>query len=359
MRLLSSIDGAIEHVLLFAPAYEAEHFASVYAALINSLPENCRYTLVAEPGARGHIDRWTIAAARRANISIINSGKLSLTAWARDPLLAARDADGQPLLYVTSELDRRDDLKAAHLLVGAGDIAITDAAFSFEGGNILIGGNHIFVGLDTPDILDHVASVDKEFVSIGCAEAVPEETSRQAMSGDDEWREIFHYRNKMGSHQPIFHIDMFMTLAGPGADGREQILVGDPAMAGEILETPLHPLALAAQLDGIADDLIARGFAVIRNPLPMIYMDDVKKRVRTWFYASSNNVLVQKSAQKVNAVWMSEYGHDHWPELSKTDVCNAKIWEKLGFKVHMIPGGQRLAENLGGLHCLTNVLKRG
>ena len=103
------------------------------------------------------------------------------------------------------------------------------------------------------------------------------------MRGADKWQEVFHYHKTAETQTPIFHIDMFMTLAGPDADGREQILVGDPLMAAEILDTPLHPLALATQFDAIAEDLTKHGFSVIRN----------------------------------------------------------------------------LAENLGGLHCLTNVLKRG
>ena len=34
------------------------------------------------------------------------------------------------------------------------------------------------------------------------------------------------------------------------------------------------------------------------------------------------------------------------------------IWEEMGYEVRMIADGQRLAENLGGLRCLTNALKR-
>ena len=91
----------------------------------------------------------------------------------------------------------------------------------------------------------------------------------------------------------------------------------------------------------------------------MIYMDNVEQRTRTWFYANSNNVLVQRSETEGNIVWMPEYGHDNWPELAKTDAATWDIWENLGYEVRVITDGQRLAENLGGLHCLTNVLKRG
>jgi len=234
---------------------------------------------------------------------------------------------------------------------------VEQADIPFEGGNILIGEEHIFVGADSPA----VAELDlgkRETVLIGAPD-YPAETSCPATRGKEEWQEIFHYHNKAGTRQPVFHIDMFVTLAGKGADGRERILVGDPALAAEILKTPLHPFALAQHFDAIASDLTARGFAVIRNPLPMIYKDNVEKCTRTWFYTSSNNVMVQRATAEDNIVWIAEFGHDNWPELAKIDAENRAIWEDWGYKVRMIPDGQRLAENLGGLHCLTNVLKRG
>ena len=70
-------------------------------------------------------------------------------------------------------------------------------------------------------------------------------------------------------------------------------------------------------------------------------------------------MLLQRSSASGNIVWLAEYGHDNWPELAKTDAANRELWQSLGYEVRMIGGGQRLAENLGGLHCLTNVLKRG
>lgn len=328
----------------------------------------CKFTLIAEPEALDHISQWPVSQSHADKLTIISAAKHKLTAWARDPALALRGDgrfdDGVQLL-VTKDLERRDDLAALKLLADQDGFSLADADLDFEGGNMLFGEDHVFIGADTINALDNPVMIDQvvpetaEKTIIGCRKTPPIQLTRKAMAGEDEWREIFHFHNAQGTQQPIFHIDMFISPAGKDKDGRQVVLVGDPALAAEILEEPLHPLSLSEHFDEIADDLTAQGFTVIRNPLPMIYKDDIEERQRIWYYASSNNVLVQKTAQKVNAVWVPQYGHDHWPELSKTDACNTEIWEKLGFQVHPIPDGQKLAENLGGLHCLTNVLQRG
>src|SRR5207253_2435315 len=47
-----------------------------------------------------------------------------------------------------------------------------------------------------------------------------------------------------GVAQPIFHIDMFITLGGRLPSGKYRVVVGSPAMADEILKRPPVPYAL-------------------------------------------------------------------------------------------------------------------
>ncbi len=288
---------------------------------------------------------------------MVDVGEAPMTSWACDLFLAGEDVDGSEALLATPSIERREDNRLPGLLADHGRQSLVYASEPFEGGNFLISENHAFVGADSP-VIAELEQGDREIVVISAADC-PAELRLSAHRGDEKWEQIFHYYNKPETRQPIFHIDMFITLAGPGADGRERIMIGDPALAAEIIDVPLHPLALAEQFNAIAEDLTARDFDVIRNPMPMIYMDDVENQKRTWFYASSNNVLVQRTDGDGDIVWLPEYGHDNWPELAKTDAANRDIWENLGYEVRMISDGQRLAENLGGLHCLTNVLKRG
>jgi hypothetical protein len=109
--------------------------------------------------------------------------------------------------------------------------------------------------------------------------------------------------------------------------------------------------------DDIASQLKAAGFDVIRNPLPLIYMDDEARRERLWYFATSNNALVQNAPAK--HVWLPTYGHGNWPELQATDRANAKIWTDLGFDVHPLGDFHAFAENLGAVHCIKKYLERG
>lgn len=365
-HLLASAGGAIRQVLLFVPASEARQFAPIYSALIAQLPPDAQIALVAEAKALDAIARWPCDPAR---FSVIEITDKAITAWARDPLLVAQ-RDGAPVLLATPTLNRRDDLHAAQFAAARLGLPCETFGAMFEGGNVLVGQDCLLVGADSlialgedgaarfAAALQAVEGWQRRVVVIDSGPQSPAEHVGKIRVGEDEWDEVLHYRSKQGTRQPVFHIDMFVTLAGPGADGRERVLVGDPALAASLLGTALHPRGPAALFDRVAHDLEREGFAVTRNPLPMIYMDEPDKRRRVWYYASANNVLLQRGAQG-DVVWLPAYGHDLWPELAGTDGANAAIWESLGFEVRTIGQAQRLAENLGGLHCLTNVLQRG
>lgn len=108
--------------------------------------------------------------------------------------------------------------------------------------------------------------------------------------------------------------------------------------------------------DEIAKSLSAQGFDMARNPLPLVYVDDPGNKERIWYFATSNNALVQNSPTK--EVWLPTYGYGEWSDLSKTDAANKKLWEDLGFKVHQLPDFHPFAENLGAVHCIKKYLSR-
>ncbi len=83
-------------------------------------------------------------------------------------------------------------------------------------------------------------------------------------------------------------------------------------------------------------------------------MDEPDERVRTWYFASSNNVIVSG-----DTVWLPRFGYGTWAELAATDEANAQIWCDLGYQVVFAGESPALAENLGGLHYLTKCLARG
>jgi hypothetical protein len=86
-------------------------------------------------------------------------------------------------------------------------------------------------------------------------------------------------------------------------------------------------------------------------------MDDEARRERSWYFATSNNALVQNAPAR--HVWLPTYGHGSWPELQATDQANAQIWTTLGFEVHELGDFHPFAENLGAVHCIKKYLERG
>jgi hypothetical protein len=150
---------------------------------------------------------------------------------------------------------------------------------------------------------------------------------------------------------------MFISLAGR-RDGRYRILVGDPREAAELTGEPLQPHAMAPVFDNIAAALAAQGFEVVRNPLPLVYVDDPLERVRTWYFATSNNALVHTPMDGPSVVILPTYAHGPFGHLSATDERNARIWESLGFEVRLLADFHPFAANLGAVHCIKKYLAR-
>lgn len=371
LRPVDSARGAIRHVALHAPAYEARCYATVYAALLDSLPQDAHVSVLLEAEA---VDAARVWLEGRPNVKAIDApaGK-SLTPWARDAMLACRDSLGAPALIAGSRLDRRDDPIAPALFAKAASLALHPVEVALEGGDVLVDADAILVGADTlarmpgedaeargealraalgePDGRRRLVIVESPFP------IAPEATSDTTLAGEG-WSETTGYGNRPHARQPIFHIDMFLTLVGKRAAGRPIVLVGDPAMAAALIGAPQRPDAGQAHFDAIAALLEREGFAVVRNPLPYLPMDEPKARRRTWFHAPTNNALVQRDDAAGDVVWLPSFGHDHSPELAVVDARMAAIWRALGFEVRFVPDCLLLAENLGGLHCLANVIDR-
>jgi hypothetical protein len=87
------------------------------------------------------------------------------------------------------------------------------------------------------------------------------------MNGE-QWTEFVYQGNAPGTRQPLFHIDMFISLAGRGEDGRYRLMVGDPREAAILTGEPLKPEAMPEVFDNIAAQLAQSGFAVIRTRSP-------------------------------------------------------------------------------------------
>lgn len=252
----------------------------------------------------------------------------------------------------------------------------------FEGGNILTGDDFFFLGADhavdtfidlgellVPDknlsakkclsqLYQHHLDKDRALYLIGTMLQLPAERVSTFSRNGEEWQEVLYLKNREGTVQPIFHIDMFLTLAGRNEEGKYQVLVGDPRMAAELLGNNSADLATPEAFDDIARLISKLGFEVTRNPLPLTYVDDEEERVRKWYFATYNNALVEIKNHDEKTVWLPSYGHGNWQELQETDRANEALWQRLGLNVVMLDDLHPFAECSGSVHCIKKYIRR-
>lgn len=371
-KLQSSAHGRIEKVMLNIPSWvlryghqvEIRGTAAAYRAVLTGLREDVRFLLVTHDESRSLLVDLasTLGMSDRAEIlTVPDSSKLSV--WTEDAFTVCIDESGRR--WIMEPLPDKDatspDPAIAALTREGWGHTFVDR--KLQSGNILVGDDFWLLGGDSvgasssPDELDatkrlHVISsrVKVEGFEEGLG-------VRDFNKGQDRWTEAHHRGNRSGTVQPMFHIDSLISLAGRGDDGNYRILVGDPDMAAEILGSGLPDHAMKPVFDDIALQLNECGFTVIRNPLPLTFVDNHISKVRHWYFASSNNALVEINGRS-KTVWLPSYGHGRWHSLEEIDRANEDIWKQLGFSTQTLTDFHPFAMNLGSLRCMAKCLVR-
>jgi len=380
--LLSTCFGQINRILLTIPNYVFDYdaYGKVYRDLFQKLPASVNYIILTQVSARATLDQWINAYGIGGRSTIVQvADYIRFTVWAEDAYAATRESDaGETFLAEPASFPRAEDALIADVVAAATDIKTYNVSLYYQGGNILIGDDFWLLGVDyanksfdlglvrqqpNESRLDALrrtygAALDtrRTLHVIGTVLPVPEEQGRSIDINGETWTEVVYVAT--GVQQPIFHIDMFITLAGRDGRNRPIALVGDPSLAERILQRPSVAHAMIPIFDDIATKLQQIGFTVIRNPLPLIYQDDPRDKVRQWYFATANNALVQIDGSS-KKVWLPSYGYGAWQELSATDDANRKIWRDLGFEVEMLEDFHPFAYNSGAVHCIKKYLSRG
>jgi hypothetical protein len=355
--LLPSAGGRIRHVFLVATRRMPGFEQGMLERLLRLAGGFQRISLAVHAADHAAFSALAENLDLTAEIDVIAAPEgAALWPWAQDRVTAFRGGDGAIAVLGADDPDDYTADAAGRACGGAGR-AVPSARQ--PGGNILVDGPVCFVGGDLGETpFDTTRAIEV----VACAPLERRGPSRfQIEPGDWTWRQdIDRCIAGEGSRQPVFHLDMFMTLAGAGPDGIPRILLGDPVWASELIGLPLpegFPVAAFKQIDY---GLRLRGYAVLRNPLPFVYFDDYEAKLREWFYASANNCWVEcMSGAGGCRVFLPEYGFGPWAELKATDDANAAVWEGLGFEV--VRGGDflPLADQLGSLNCVSRILDRG
>jgi hypothetical protein len=383
--LVSSAHGRITRLLLTVPAYAAgaRSLSAIYRDLLSELPTGTRLVILTHEDAASTVKRWLSAAGRQDDTVIEAPDHLNFSVWAEDGYVVTTDAEGGGTYFVEPySFPRYGDGLVAELVSNATDLKKGQAPLYFQGGNVLVGDDFFFIGADYPaESLRYIGDVlipergespaalvkrlyreyldsGRQLLYVGSTVPVPAEKERSTTVDGQRWTEIIYAGNATGTAQPLFHIDMFITLAGRDGDGRYRVLVGDPGLAAKLLGERPRPHAMQEAFDSIAAGLRRLRFTVIRNPLPLVYVDDPARRERFWYFATANNALVEDGGEGHRHVYLPTYAHGAWASLTPVDERNALIWQELGFSVHLLPDCHPLAENLGAVHCIKKYLAR-
>ena len=420
-RLNSSWEGRIERILFAFPAFGVadEQTSAGYRSVISALRRGTEFVVVHPAAARDTVEEWFRAAGHGGATTLVPLPDfVSFTDWAEDAYLALTDAaDGSTYLMEPWRFQRAGDALIADAVEEFTDIRAAQAPLIFQGGNVLVGDEFWFLGTDyfadsltllqgarppvtfpadadldaaVRHLFGKYADAGRELTLIGTRRplTVPEFRGRR----EDGAFFLDLPAGGAGAFQPIFHIDMFITLIGR-RDGRFVVLVGDPSL-GEELTGRRSPYDLRDAYDEIATTLRTAGFDVRRNPLVhqgtpgrRLTLADLRAlgdqqgnsamvqavaelaaagaeaatqvTVRDWHHVTWNNCLVESSGSVGRHVYVPTYGHGEDADLAVVDRHMARLWADLGFEVHELGDFRSFARRQGVVHCIKKYLRRG
>lgn len=422
--LVSSFRGALRRLLFSIPRYAVSEAApaAAYRSLIAALRPGTRFVVACKGADRAAVTGWFTDAGHAADHVTFAElpDFLRITVWAEDAYVGLTDSEsGARFLMEPWEFPRSGDALIADAVENAtGDISASQSPLIFQGGNCLIADDHWMMGQD------YYFDTERLVYGAGSPVEPPADVSRRdfieglfatyldrdrpllllgtnaplavpdiaAATGEGGAFFLDLPSGGAGTFQPIFHIDMLISLAGPSDDGF-QVLVGDPRMAEGMLGTPM-PYALPAAYDAIAAQLTATGYAVRRNPIvhwpspgdvfSLAELADISRdapddpalaaavedlrdlgaassdtvRVRNWHHITWNNCLVENSAAEGRHVYLPTFGHGDKAALAEIDAHIAVQWQELGFEVHRLGDFNWFAERQGVVHCIKKYIDR-
>jgi hypothetical protein len=387
-KLVSSAEGKISKILFTIPKNihneNGKPLWNIYQNIFKQLPEHTLIVLAVQQQALSFVHQWVLEHGIKERFFFIEiPAHINITVWAEDPFVVAEDTiSGEKYFMEPHSFPRWEDGFIASFVSEKLNWNRTKLPIYFEGGNILVGDDFFLIGADYPIVSmgqtrkiikpkDNESETDficriynesldatRKMIIVGSTLPVPSNKTSEIEINGEQWTETFFQNNEGGTVQPLFHIDMFVTLAGRKNGGKYRVLVGDPRLAAEILELDTIQYSMPELFDDVAKGLTNKGFEVIRLPLPMIYMDDPEKKKRRWYFASYNNCLVEIINEHYKTIWLPTYGYGAWEVLRKTDKYAKAIFEELGFNVIQLADYHPLAEDSGSLHCIKKYLDR-
>lgn len=226
-------------------------------------------------------------------------------------------------------------------------------------------GTHFALGRDLLPVAGGNLLADEDFVLVGAKQFADYQRQYADSRGSRDVLGLLGHSTasrflqigEIAEPQSLKHLDLFLTLTGcRDADGRYIVLVAQAVPVGTVPERP--SVAVQQYLDMVAHQMESHGFAVWRNPAPLL-----QGRVLNPYLGAVNNVLLEVYDQS-RAVWLpniteGKERQPYWQQLCDIQTDNARLWQNLGFDARFVKGNfHDLMDESGALHCMTQELER-
>jgi hypothetical protein len=394
--VLAEDDGIVTHVACVVASARRSVLrnAPLVTAIINALPERTQVSLLTNDRLAFQVG-YDDTPGRVTFLDL--PGDLNLTIWPQDPFLVMRGPD-ESWLLASAVFPRLDDRAIGEQLAENLGWEWRQSSLVFEGGNVVAGSRHVFVGADVVAVNSARLGLDAVEVARRCQE----EFGRPVVVVGP-------------TPQPVEHIDLILTvlddhriaLADPGRGAQiareqlrqnpemvsqfehecEALFFGDasirelkgpdgqtlrpPKVRGQATNAVARSEAIASKLDQLARDLTKFGYEVERVPflqgvlwyrsrwpgLTAIQQSDAHSvapdhaRVPGYPTLTYNNVVTETTPEG-RVVFLPQYG---WEAM---DEAGADAWQKLGYKVVPVGSFAVSALHNGSLRCCVKVLRR-
>ena len=289
------------------------------------------------------------------------SGLTFYSHWVRDPFVWKWDQPGNLTLLESMDAQHEDSLWGRlHLRAlqfeGAGPVTVQGRAIPVAGGNLMFDEDFVLVG--AKQMRNSAIAAKKTDVS---------ELLLQSLNGGQAGQP-FKRVIAIGAHteqEPpkLIHLDLYMSLTGQREEGRYIILVGRCELVSATTPDPdlVRSIDLMnAYLEAVAAQLTTLGFAVRRNPIPVVQ----KRNAVESYLCAYNNCLTEVVEGMRPVVWLARlsFGQEatgHYAHLKRLEDENIKLWEDLGFEVRLVDANfHTILDDQGSLHCITNEVLR-
>ncbi|MBX2816859.1 MAG: hypothetical protein KTR24_12705 [Saprospiraceae bacterium] len=384
---VNSAYGRIQEILMTPAAdyfdgapYWQKMYDQFFYNLIDALGGERRYvTLYTKGKKEGVLNHFDRAGIPRKDLFACHT-VFDVSVWTQDPFLATTAEDGSTflctdVLYAIG----KDQTIAPDVAMQVDWVDFNYSYLFFIGGNSLVSHDYLLLGKDFiytnlgRKYLETVPAILHAFeqgfsmqpINVGTKNPIP-----NVPPGSSEGDTVFDH----GMYQPIFHLDMFLTITGDRdpASGKEIILIGRPALAQKILQDTSkiygHDQYFAEIEAQLSEYFVVKQLPIYPTTSVQTYPGNTGNLS---YYLTYNNVVLenyfdQDLGRQVRTVYLTQYYDPSYPfnprggqeVRKKLDEAAVGIWEDLGFEVKLIPNMEIFASGNGSIHCMTKTLKR-